>query len=176
MGNVLTAKDPLLHTTTCTYNAHNKVVTTTLPGGENTASIYDGSDNLTKLQEKDSGGVVQATTTYAYPASSNSRAAVLPRRTRTATSRAMGYDANGDLTSVTTPLGNETQWGYDGLGVKTTRTDALGRLTTYTLDGWERVTAFDVVSRTARTKTVSYDADSNTTAFTDTTGDDGPHL
>ena len=79
-----------------------------------------------------------------------------------------GYDTNGDLTSVTPPLGRQTQWGYKGLGVKTSRTDALGRLTTYTLDGWNRVTT--VTYPDSSTKTVSYDANSNVTGFTDGTG------
>ena len=79
-----------------------------------------------------------------------------------------GCRANGELTSVTTPLGHLTQWGYNVLGVKTSRTDALGRLTTYTLDGWNRVTTSTYPD--SMTKTVIYDADSNTTAFTDATG------
>ncbi len=79
-----------------------------------------------------------------------------------------GYNTNGDLTSVTTPLGRLTQWGYNGLGVKTSRTDALTRTTTYTLDGWERVTTLTYPN--ASTKTVSYDADDNVTGFTDATG------
>jgi len=157
----------MLHTTTSTYNAHNKVLTTTLPGGESVANTYNAYDNLTQTQAKDSGGVVKATATLAYPASSNYG---LPSSKTDADSHvtSYGYDTNGDLTSVTTPLGRLTQWGYNALGVKTSRTDALGRLTTYTLDGWERVTTVTYPDST--TKTVSYDADSSPTAFTDATG------
>ena len=167
MGNVLTAKDPLLHTTTSTYNAHNKVLTRTLPGGESTVTAYDAYDNLTQVQEKNASAVVQATTTYTYPTSSNYG---LPSSKTDADSHvtSYGYDPNGDLTSVTTPLGHPTQWACDGLGVKASRTDALGRLTTYTLDGWERVTTTTYPD--SSTKTVSYDADSNVTAFSDATG------
>ena len=167
MGNVLTAQDPLLHTTTSTYNGHNKLLTKTLPGGESVVNTYDGSDNLTQTQAKDSGGVVKATTTYAYPASNNYG---LPSSKTDADSHvtSYGYNSNGDLTSVTTPLGRLTQWVCNGLGVKTSRTDALGRLTTYTLDGWNRVTT--VTYPDSSTKTVSYDADSNVTGFTDAMG------
>ena len=167
MGNVLTAKDPLLHTTTNTYNAHNKLLTKTLPGGESVANTYNGSDNLTQGQQKDAGGTVKATTTITYPTANNYG---LPSSKMDADSHvtSYGYDTNGDLTSVTTPLGHQTQWGYNRLGVKTSRTDALGRLTTYTLDGWERTAT--VTYPDSSTKTVSYDADSNTTAFTDATG------
>ena len=167
MGNVLTAKDPLLHTATSTYNAHNKLLTKTLPGGESVANTYDGFDNLTQAQGKDSSGTVKATTTLAYPATSNYG---LPSSKTDADSHvtSYGYSANGDLTSVTTPLGHQTQWVCNGLGVRTSRTDALGRLTTYTLDGWERVTTTTYPDST--TKTVSYDADSNVTGFTDATG------
>ena len=79
-----------------------------------------------------------------------------------------GYDTDGNLANVTTPLGNETQWGYDGLGMMTSREDALGRTTGYTLDAWERVTTATYPDST--TKTFSYDADSNLTGFTDATG------
>ena len=79
-----------------------------------------------------------------------------------------GYDADGNLANVTTPLGNETQWGHDGLGVMTSREDALGRTTGYTLDAWERVTTATYPDST--TKTVSYDANSNVTGFIDATG------
>jgi len=166
MGNVLTAKDPLLDTTACTYSGQNKLLTKTLPGGESTANAYDASDNMTGVQQKDSSGSVKATTSYAYPATSYG----LPSSKTDADGHTTGYgySANGDLVSVTTPLGNRTQWGYNGLGVKTSRTDALGRLTGYTLDGWDRVTT-TTYPNTA-TKTVSYDADANVTGFTDATG------
>ena len=156
----------MLHTTTSTYNAHNKVLTTTLPGGESVANTYDGSDNLTQTQAKNAGGVVQATTTIAYPSPNYG----LPTSKTDADSHTTGYgySANGDLTSVTTPLGHGTQWGYNGLGVKTSRTDALSRGTTYTLDGWNR--AVTVTYPNSTTKTVSYDANSNVTGFTDVTG------
>ena len=166
MGNALTVKDPLLHMTTCTYNGHNKVLTKTLPGGESAVNTYDGYDNLTAVQRKDGSSAVKATTTHAYPATNYG----LPSSKTDADGHTTGYGygANGDLTSVTTPLGNKTQWGYNGLGVKTSRTDAMGRLTSYTVDGWNRVTT--VTYPNSAIKTVSYDADSNVTGFADATG------
>jgi RHS repeat-associated protein len=79
-----------------------------------------------------------------------------------------GYNANGDLTSVSTPNSRVTQFGTNALGTRTSRTDALSRTTGYTVDAWQRVTTTDYPTGTD--STFVYDANGNVTSFTDATG------
>ena len=169
-GNTLTAEDPLGtgHTTTWTYNSHNKVLTVSKPLGENVLNTYDANDNLTQMDQKDSGGVIKATTkwtvssaTYGLPSDMTD-----PDTHKTT----YGYNTNGDLNSVTTPLTHATSWVKDALGNATSRTDALTHVTTYTLDAWDRVTGISYTGRTGDNKSFTYDGNNNVVSFSDITG------
>ncbi len=164
-GNLLTSKDPYLNTTTTAYNAKNKPLTVTLPSGRQTVNTYDGSGvRVTLAQQKAANGTVVSSTSFAY----NADGTVAGKTDANSHTTSYGYDGNGNLTSVTTPLGHATTFGYNALGAQTSKTDALNRTTIYTLDAWNRTVAITYPDST--TKTLAYDADGNLTGFTDATG------
>lgn len=86
-----------------------------------------------------------------------------------------GYDAYGNLVSLTTPLGYQTQWQYAtadstfGYTQPSARTDAKGQQTSYTYDEWGRL----------RTKTYAgsssvqygYDGEDHLVRMVDATGE-----
>jgi len=164
MGNVLTSTPPGVSATTTTYNAHNKPLTVALPSGRSVAAIYDASDNLTQVQQKDAAGNVAATTKFTI----GSYGLVSDKYDPNGHHTGYTYDANGYLASTTTQLGHKTQWAYDALGLQTSRTDAMGRITYYTPDAWERVTTLTYPNST--TRTYGYDPNGNLTSFTDSIG------
>ncbi len=168
MGNTLTAKDPSGNTTTYTYNTHNKLLTVTAPSGRSVANAYDALDNLTQVQQKDAAGSVKATTTFTVAAGYSGHGLVTDKYDANNHHTAYTYDANGYLSSVTTPMGRKTQWTYDGLGFQTSRTDAMGRTTTYAPDAWERNTKTSYPD--ASSSTYAYDANSNLTLFANYAG------
>ena len=82
------------------------------------------------------------------------------------------YNAQGDVTSVTDPLGHETGYSYDQRRLETSETDAVGtpvqRTTTYAYDALGRM-----ISQTDadhHTTTYAYDAVGNVIASTDALG------
>ena len=158
-GNVLTTTDPLSHQQIYTYNAHNRLLTAQAPSGRGIAVTYDAADNPVKVQQKDTAGNVQATTTYTV----GNYGLVKDKYDPNSNHTAYAYDANGYLASVTTPLGHPTQWTYDALGFRTSRTDAMSRTTYYTPDTWERVVTTTYPDNSQNT--YGYDANGNLTAF-----------
>lgn len=90
---------------------------------------------------------------------------------------AFGYDANGNLSSVTppSPLGAETI-AVDSLSRTTSITDGKGQKTSYSYDALDRVTQILYNGATTCTPssgnciTFAYDADGNRTSMTDNTG------
>jgi YD repeat-containing protein len=163
-GDNLTSVDPYSDTVTRTFNSNNKLLTVTQPTGESVMLTRDGSDNITAVAHKNSGGTTEATETMTYSASG-----LLETKTNSNSNETQyGSSANGDLTSVTTPLGEETQFGVDGIGTRTSRTDAESRETTYSLDAWERCTLTTYPD--SSTHSFAFDADSNLSSFVDATG------
>ena len=165
MGNVLTAADPYGNTTTIAYNSHNKQLTIRLPLGRSVAITYDSSDNPTQTLEKDANGNPDTATSYAYGSGYGLLTSKSDAYNRTTL---YGYDGNGYLNTMTTPLGRKTQWTHDVLGFQTSRTDALNRTATYTPDAWERRVSTAYPNGSAHTFT--HDPNGNLTAFTDGIG------
>ncbi|MCC6729886.1 MAG: hypothetical protein IT208_11175, partial [Chthonomonadales bacterium] len=163
-GNQLTATDPLGHATTWTYNTFNEVLTATSELGKQAVSTYDTSGNLTRVQLKDSGGVVRSTTDY----TPNTNGTLASKTDDNDHTTDYGYDTHGQLTSVTTHMGHETQFAVNALGARTGRTDALGRGTTYTLDEWNRVVGIDYPTGTDPSFT--WDAGNHLIGWTDARG------
>ena len=161
MGNVLTATPPGGSASVMTYNAHNRLLTAKLPSGRSVAITYDGLDNPIQLQQKDAGGNVKATTTETI----GSYGLVSDKTDANGHKTLYTYDYNGDLQSMTTPLGHETKWVYDILGFQTERIDAMGRPTTYTPDAWERLVTTTYPDST--THTFAYDPNGNLTNWAD---------
>ncbi|HLJ68170.1 MAG TPA: RHS repeat-associated core domain-containing protein [Chloroflexota bacterium] len=163
-GNMLTSEDPYSKVVTDTFSSHNRLLTRTVPTGEETDYSYDSSDNLTGVTFKDSLGTTQASVSYTI----GTHGIVTDYYDANSHHYQYGHNSNGELTSVITPLGNETDFTVDGLGVRTGRTDAMSRSTSYSLDAWERCTT--VTYPDSSTHTFTFDPDNLVTQFVDGTG------
>ncbi len=164
MGNVLTSTSPGGSPTTTAYNGHNRPLTVSLPSGRNIAHAYDALDNLTRVQEKDAYGNVEATTTYAVGNYGLASSKTDPNGHYVQYT----YDGNGYLATVLTQRGNQTTRTYDALGFCTSRRDAMLRTTAYTPDAWERLVQTAYPDNT--TNTYGYDPSGNLTSFNNYTG------
>src|SRR5205085_3276281 len=118
--------DPASHVTDFTYNANGDIASTTThpsAGVNNTrAFVYDQlGRNVCEASPVATAAGVQC------PAAGQPRVANTTTRT---------YDADGELTSVTDPLGNVTSYAYDADGNQTQVTYPAGHVTktTYDLD------------------------------------------
>ena len=163
-GCILTSENPYSNVVTNTFNGNNKLLTKTAPTGEYVTYTRDGSDNVTAVVVKDNLGVTQASSSYTIGAHGLVSDYYDPNTRHTQ----YGYSSNGDLTSVITPLGKETDFTSDGLGVRLTRVDALTRTTTYSPDAWERITLTTYPDTS--THTVTFDPDNLSTQFVDGSG------
>ncbi|PZF62146.1 hypothetical protein DEI92_01150 [Curtobacterium sp. MCBD17_034] len=130
-----------LYRTTDTYPGSDEVVTTPPSGGIPTATSTDSFGRRTKLVQylgsTPSSSTGADTTTY-------------------------GYDAAGQMTSMTDPAGNESRWTYDLQGDQVSAVDPDSGTTTatYDLDG-EQLTRTDARGRTVA---YTYDDDGRRTA------------
>ncbi|GGO71486.1 DNRLRE domain-containing protein [Nonomuraea cavernae] len=157
-----TVTDPLQHATQYVLDAYGRPQSITNAKNETTALEWDPDHNVTKLTEANGA---YATWTYdqktgyplelrdaeanhndtpatvlTYQTGLNGYIADLVGKTSPEGRRwAFGYDAHGNLTTVTDPLGVEsaaagdytTSYAYDPLGQLTTATDANGNATTF---------------------------------------------
>lgn len=116
-GNMLTALDPLNHTTT---------------------QSYDSLDRLTKTIQDAGAGGIQATTKFTYDAMGNLRKVVDPDNLTTE----YVYDARGQLTSLLSPDTGTTSYSYDAAGNRISQTDnrTPSVTSTYTYDALNRLT------------------------------------
>jgi YD repeat-containing protein len=107
-------------------------------------------------------------------------------------SKTVGYDANGDIASVTDPVGNVasftynaagqvltqttplgmTSYTYDYAGNLTSKTDPTGRKITYSYDGNNLTTEtwYNADGTLANTKSYTYDTDGNMLSASDNSG------
>jgi RHS repeat-associated protein len=112
-GNVLSSSDPLGHGASATYNALNEPLTVTDANGVVTTHTYDAAGNLlsTSTPLVGSSPAVSATSTYTY-------GDVTDPGDVTSTTDARGkvwtrtFDAFGQVTSTTDPLGNKATSDY----------------------------------------------------------------
>lgn len=113
-GNVIGTEDALGRTTSATYNARRQPLTTTDGEGVATTYSYDGAGNLTSVSTPlvGSSPALSRTVTYTYGDISHPGdvTAVTDARGKTTD---VGYDADGNVDSVTDPLGNETATFHD---------------------------------------------------------------
>jgi len=112
-GDLKTALQSGVGSTTYDYDALGRVITITPPGGHSTTYAYDADNRIVAVTLPPPGTVpaLNFTTTIAYDA----------------------FDASTGLVSVTTtdPNGHVTTLGYDALGHMIRSVDALGNATQY---------------------------------------------
>ena len=163
-GNVLQTTDALGNVTAYTYDARNRRIDVTLPDPDGTGSLtsgtiaydYDARGNLTSLTDP-----LNHTTVYAYNDLNQRTSITTPdpdgtNSAYTAATTAYTYDQNGNLLTVTDPLGNVTEYTYDALNrqLSVTTPDPDGTNSAYTA----AVTAY------------AYDLNGNVLSVTDPAG------
>lgn len=118
-GNVLTSTDAKNQVTTNTYDALNRITQATYHDNSKVEYGYDagtyGKGRLTSLTEKNPGGTVVTTTSYAYDIQGR-----LLTDTRAISGvsyvTTYGYDSSGRLSSVTYPSGRLVSYSFDAVG------------------------------------------------------------
>ena len=105
-----TSASGVTRVTTLSYNTTTKKTTITDPAGQATVLTYDSGNRLTQIDAPAavSGGSAQVTQ--------------------------FAYDSDGNLTSMTDPLGHVTTYGYDARGNRIWERDNLGNEVTRTFD------------------------------------------
>ncbi|GGP16474.1 DNRLRE domain-containing protein [Nonomuraea glycinis] len=195
-----TVTDPLTHQSTYVLDAYGRPTSITNAKNETTALEWDPDHNVVKLTEANGAFATwsydpktgyplelkdaeanhngTAPTVLAYQSFLNGHVADLVDKTSPEGRKwAFGYDANGNLTTVTDPLGVQsatagdytTSYAYDPLGQLTTATDANGNPTTfgdYHPSGYPE-TITDAYSNAT---TTAYDARGNVLSVTDALG------
>jgi RHS repeat-associated protein len=175
-GNRLTATDALAHSESWTYDALDEVTSHTDRNGVTTTSTYDAAGHLltTSTPLAGSSPAVARTTTYAYgdPAHPGDVTAVTDPAGKV---WARAYDAFGQLTSTTDPLGHATAYDYgcasgcrDDIGWRYSSVSPRGYTTTWTRDDDGRV--LTTVDPLGGTTTVTYDGNGNRHTVIDADG------
>lgn len=165
IGNIVSATDPLGHALTFGYDPLGRVTTATDRNGNVTTTAYDADGN--RLSQTTAAG---ATTKWTYDADERTATSIDPRGTVTggnpaAYTTAYGYDAAGNPTTVTDPLGDVRTTAFDGDNRRTAVTDPTGAVTTYTYDADSRLTG--VTAPDGGSTTYGYDTVGNLTTRTD---------
>ncbi len=197
LNDVTSMTDPLGVTTTYTYDAHGNRLSASTPlvgTGQTQTTTYTYGDaahpgDVTAMTDADGN-----TWTYAYDANCNQVRVTDPLGdTTTASFNALGwktratgansntaalsvagtqttyaYNAFGDVTQVTDPLGHTTSTQYDAAGNVTQVTDANGHVTQNTYNADDELT--QVTRADGTTLTYAYDGDGNQTQQTDGRG------
>jgi RHS repeat-associated protein len=132
-GNRTSIDAPLSRNSEESYDALNRISSTTDAGNGIANYQYDAEDDITSVKDPRS-----LTTTYSY-------------------------DGFGDLTSLVSPDTGNTSYAYDLTGNLATSTDARGAVSTYSYDALNRVTsiAYSLNGTTDQTLSFTYDQGSN---------------
>ena len=168
-SNITTVTDPSNRTDTFTYDKASRLLTSTDAGG-NTASFgYDAAGNRTSHTTP-----LGNKTTWTYDPDGRIASMVNPRGNVTGGTPAnyttgYDYDAAGNLTQETDPLGNATAYAYDPAGNLLTRRDANNHTTAYTYDELNRLASV-TASGTTQPTDYAYDDAGNLTTRTDPLG------
>jgi RHS repeat-associated protein len=181
-GNLLTVTDSLGGVTTYTYGdtAHPGDVTSiTDPDGNVARYTYNADGDVASATVSPASGVTH-TIGYAYDADGERTCEASPNATAAGVScpaagsprvndtTSTSYDAGGEITSVTDPLGRTTSYTYDANGNQTQIVDAAGHTTGYSYDGDNQ--QVKVTQPDGTTVSTAYDANGNVTRRTDAAG------
>jgi RHS repeat-associated protein len=164
-GNLVSRTNAADETTEFAFNEFDERTAVTDPLEHTTSYGYDEAGQL--VSETDPLG---NTTTWAYDNDGRKASMVSPRGNASGANPAdyttsYGYDADGNLTLETDPLGHETSWVYDAAGRKTSETDANEHTTSWGYDQLDRLTS--VTDPLLHETTYEYDEVSNLTGRTD---------
>ena len=183
------------HITNVTYDENDKVTSRTDPNGNIWQLSWDDSENLTSYIDPTGAttayvygdfSLPTAITdalgnerTFKYdtvgnlievrhPAGSTSGNPASPYANGSPAIESFGYDAAGNMTSMTDPLGAVWQWNYDAAGNLVEAIDPLGLTTTYTYDALGRnLSETDPLGAVTG---YSYDSNGNLVSMTDPLG------
>ena len=140
------------------YDGNGNITSVTDPAGNTWTRSYDQFSDLVRVTDPPVGGIA-GQWNYGYDTDGEQTAAVSPTGAQTqatyddlgrqitatqvertpanaAYTTALAYDAAGNLTSATDPLGNNTTHTYDAANEVTKTTDPLSHATTYAYDGY----------------------------------------
>jgi RHS repeat-associated protein len=184
-GNQTAVVDPAGVRVEQTFDAADQPIALLASNGDLETYSYDKLGNQTASQRKDAVNQAYYTEAIAYDAVSQAIQFVAGMGQTTD----LGYDANGNLTTISDPLGRVTtrtydpldrvsqlidaasgiiQYTYDPVGNLTSITDPEGLVTEYGYDALDRQDELD--SPDTGTTTAVYDANSNITELTDSRG------
>jgi RHS repeat-associated protein len=133
-GELTQVTDPTGAVTTNTYDPLGRRISTTDPLGRTSSFGYDADGNQTSMTDP-TGAIMTAMfdadseQVTQVAADGNASGASASDFTTT-----YGYDADGEQTSLTDPLGHTSTTTYDADGEKTQTTDATSASTSYTYD------------------------------------------
>ena len=125
VGNILARTDSNGNTISYTYDDDSRLTAITYQDSSNVGFSYDNNSNITGVT--DSNG----TTTYAYVFIAG-RDRIVSKTDSFGKNIQYGYDAVGNLTSITYPDGKVVSYSYDELNRLITVMDWLSNTTTYT--------------------------------------------
>ncbi|HEY1687933.1 MAG TPA: DUF6531 domain-containing protein [Solirubrobacteraceae bacterium] len=161
--------DPEGHETSWTYNAEHDVTSETLPSGETTSTEYDAHGNPIKISRPGPGETTQ-TTRYEYDSDGD----LISMTDPLGHEWHYGYDEAGEQTSETDPEGDETTWGYDEDGLLTSEVKPRGNVEgaepsayTTTIERDERGRPVKITGPEGEEAGYEYDAEGDVTAATD---------
>jgi RHS repeat-associated protein len=157
-GRRVSSTDPLDRKTTYTFDGDGNVLTATDAAGGTDRYAYDELGRRTSITHR-----TGAVTRYAYDA--DGRVTELREAAGTTVS---GYDARGNVTSTTDPLGRTTRYEFDAMDRLVATTDPTGATTRNRYDAAGRLIA--TTDPTGHTTRYEYDAAGRRTAVIDPLG------
>jgi YD repeat-containing protein len=180
-GRPVQATNALNQTTKLGWDSDNNVTSLTEPNGAQSTWTFDPDTGyplmMTDAQANHDG---TAATTYTYQMSLDGHVGdMVSELTPQQRLWTFGYDANGNLTSVTKPLGNVTDatagsytttYTYDSYGDLLTTTDPNGNVTKYGPTYDPSAYPDTITDAVGNTTTYTYDAAGDVTAVKDPLG------
>lgn len=166
-GRLLTATNPLGHTTKRAYDGNGNLETMTDGNGRTTTYTYDSADQLTKVKAPN-GDVREA----GY----DSMGLITSRTDGSKNTRKYERNLLGQITEEIDPLERKTTREYDAAGNLKKVKDPESRTITYTYDPADRLTKVDYSEEATADVVYEYDKNSNVTVMKDGTGTTGYEL